>query len=111
MDFKLQGVSLAETTFQGGTAFEITMPKSATQDPARETLTDRGDYMAWLPIDFGDGAIKVDVASVLAPDAPGYTRGFIGMAFRIDPENRFESIYRLTQLAQNRHPALGKSMG
>ncbi|MFZ5673237.1 MAG: hypothetical protein ACOZAM_09775 [Pseudomonadota bacterium] len=63
-----------------------------TQDPARETLADR-DYMAWLPIDFGDGAIKVDVASVLAPDAPGYTRGFIGMAYRIDAENRFESIY------------------
>lgn len=92
MDFKLQGVTLAETTFKGRTAFQITMPSSATQDPAKETLTDR-DYMAWLPRDFGDGIIKVDVASVLTLDAPGYARGFIGIAFRIDAQNRFESIY------------------
>ena len=37
--------------------------------------------------------IEVDVASVLAPDAPAYARGFIGLAFRIDDDNRFESIY------------------
>ncbi len=92
MHFKLQGVSLNEKTFQGRTALEVTMPSSATQDPAKETLTDR-DYMAWLPRDFGDGIIKVDVASVLTPDAPGYARGFIGIAFRIDAQNRFESIY------------------
>ncbi|WEJ32826.1 hypothetical protein [Devosia sp. SD17-2] len=92
MDFKLQGVSLVETTYLGRSALEITMPSAATQDPSKEALTDR-DYMAWLPTDFGDGTIEVDVASVLAPDAPGYARGFIGLTFRIDAQNRFESIY------------------
>jgi hypothetical protein len=92
MDFKLQGVSLVETIYLARPALKITMPSSATQDPSKEVLTDR-DYMAWLPVDFGDGIIKVDVASVLAPDAPSYARGFIGLTFRIDAENRFESIY------------------
>lgn len=70
------------------------MPSSAYQDPAKETLTDR-NFMAWQDRDFGDGTIEVDVAGALAPDAPFYARGFIGLAFRIgtEPEMTFESIY------------------
>lgn len=49
--------------------------------------------MAWLPVDFKDGSIEVDVASDLASDAPAYARGFIGVSFRIDSQARFESIY------------------
>ena len=49
--------------------------------------------MAWQPLDFGDGVIEVEVASELVTDAPAYARGFIGLAFRIDKEGRFESIY------------------
>lgn len=68
------------------------MPAAASQDATKEPLTDR-DYMAWLPLDFHNGTIEVDVASTLASDAPAYARGFIGLAFRIDEKNRFESIY------------------
>ena len=92
MDFILQGVSLVSAPYQGRDAVRVTMPASATQDPAKEALSDR-DYMAWLDTDFGDGTIEVDLASELAPDAPDYARGFIGLAFRIDRQNRFESIY------------------
>ena len=92
MAFELQGVSLDETTYKGREAIRITMPSSANQDPATEALTDR-DFMAWQSIDFCDGSIEVDVASVLSPDAPAYARGFIGLTFRIDDDNRFESIY------------------
>jgi hypothetical protein len=91
-DFTLRGVSLAEVTYLGERAFEMAMPSTAFQDPQREQLTDR-DYMAWLPIDFNDGTIEVDVASTLAADAPTYARGFVGVSFRIDSENRFENIY------------------
>jgi hypothetical protein len=49
--------------------------------------------MAWLPLDFGDGTIDVEVASDLASDAPAYARGFIGLAYRIDAQGRFENIY------------------
>jgi hypothetical protein len=91
-DFRLSGVTLRESQFGGQPAFEMRMPSSANQDPTGEALTDR-DFMAWLPVDFHDGVIDVDVASSLAPDAPAYARGFIGLAFRIDGNLRFESIY------------------
>ena len=90
--YRLSGVSLQLGTYRGESVFEMRMPAAAGQDPSREQLSDRG-FMAWLPIDFHDGSIEVDLASQLEPDAPGYARGFIGIAFRIDGAGRFESIY------------------
>ncbi|TCP32411.1 hypothetical protein EV292_10843 [Sphingomonas sp. BK235] len=90
--FKLSGVKLQQDTYQGVSALKMTMPSSATQDPTKEALADR-DYMAWLPLNFHDGTIDVDVASDLSADAPRYARGFVGVTFRIDDNNRFESIY------------------
>jgi hypothetical protein len=91
-DFSLSGVSLREAKYHGESAPEISMPSSAYQDPSKEQLTDR-TYMAWLPIDFRNGTIEVDVASDLAPDAPSYARGFVGISFRIDSALRFDNIY------------------
>lgn len=91
-DFRLSGVTLRESTYQDEPALEIRMPTSSYQDPAREKLADR-DFMAWLPVDFGDGTIEVDVASDLAPDAPDYARGFIGLAYRIGGDGSFENLY------------------
>jgi hypothetical protein len=91
-EFILSGVSIEQTSYLGREAIRLTMPASANQNPAVEALVDR-DFMAWLPIDFADGTIEVDVASVLAADAPAYARGFIGLTFRIDDANRFESLY------------------
>lgn len=91
-DFNLSGVVLKETSYKGRSALQVTMPSSAYQNPATDVLTDR-DFMAWQALDFCDGSIELDVASVLAPDAPAYARGFIGVAFRIDAAMRFESIY------------------
>lgn len=90
--YRLSGVTLRPSTYQGGAALELRMPSSAYQDPTREELTDR-DFMAWLPMDFQDGTIEVEVASDLAPDAPAYARGFVGISFRIDEQGRFESVY------------------
>lgn len=91
-DFHLSGVSLRETTYQGKPAFEITMPSADYQDPTKEQLTDR-TFMAWLPLDFHDGTIEVDIAGDLALDAPAYARGFVGVSFRIDSARHFENIY------------------
>lgn len=91
-EYQLSGVSLVETLYQGQHALALQMPGSSYQNPPRERLLDR-DFMAWLPMDFGDGSIEVDVASDLAIDAPEYARGFVGVAFRIDGAGRFESIY------------------
>jgi len=44
--------------------------------------------------DFRNGTITVKVLSKLLKDAPKTSRGFIGIAFRINPENnKFEAIY------------------
>jgi len=43
---------------------------------------------------FQNGTIEVLVLSRLLPDAPEFSRGFIGVAFRINDNNsKFESIY------------------
>ncbi len=91
-DFTLSGVSLDQSSYKGEPAFRMTMPSEAIQDPQKEKLADR-DFMAWLPSDFGDGVIEVEVASELVENAPAYARGFIGLTFRIDKNGRFESIY------------------
>jgi len=90
--FNLSGVFLREARHRGRNAFEVRMPSAAYQDPEKEQLTDR-TFMAWQPVDFGDGTIEVDLASVIAPDAPPYARGFAGVTFRIDAAMRFEGIY------------------
>jgi len=91
-DFTLSGVSLEQSSYKGEPAFRMTMPSEAIQDPQKEKLADR-DFMAWLPSDFDDGVIEVEVASELIENAPAYARGFIGLTFRIDKDGRFESIY------------------
>jgi hypothetical protein len=91
-DFHLSGVSLEHSTYKDERAFKMTMPSEAIQDPQKEKLSDR-NFMAWLPMDFGDGVVEAEMASELAADAPAYARGFIGLTFRIDSEGRFESIY------------------
>jgi hypothetical protein len=90
-DFLLSGVGLSQKAYRGEQALEIKMAPSAYQDPGKEALKDR-NFMAWLPLEFKNGTIEATIASDLAPDAPDYARGFVGLAFRIDNE-RFEKIY------------------
>jgi hypothetical protein len=91
-DFNLNVVMLEEGNFKGSNALRMSMPSRQWQDPGKETLTDR-NYMAWLPVNFHNGIIEVDVASTLASGAPGYARGFAGVSFRIQPDGSFENIY------------------
>jgi hypothetical protein len=90
--FKLSGVSLQPSVYHGADALEVRMPSAYYQNPLKEALADR-NFMAWLPMDFGDGTIEVDLASDLATDAPDYARGFVGLAFRIDSRGHFENVY------------------
>ncbi|MGG7445076.1 hypothetical protein ACQ3G7_03175 [Kosakonia oryzendophytica] len=91
-DFILSGVSLERCSYQHYPAIRMTMPSDKIQDPERDILADR-DFMAWLPLDFGDGEIEAWLASELVSEAPAYARGFIGLTFRIDTKGQFESIY------------------
>jgi hypothetical protein len=48
---------------------------------------DRDTFGFVKDLDFHDGTIEVDVASTILPTAPAAARGFIGVAFRIDPDS------------------------
>lgn len=69
----------------------VSLPREHWQDPKTDELADR-DFMAWLPVDFHDGVIEAEMKADLAPGAPDFARGFVGLAFRYDGA-RFESIY------------------
>lgn len=47
-----------------------------------------------LPEVMEDGLMEVDLCGNLLPDAPDYARGFIGLAYRVQPDlSAYESIY------------------
>ena len=58
------------------------------------TAADEPTFVMLDGLEFRDGAIDVEVAGDVLPDAVGGARGFIGVAFRIAPDcSRFESMY------------------
>lgn len=64
-----------------------------TKDP-KVTAFDEATFARLVGIDFKNGIIDVKVLSKLLENAPGFARGFIGVAFRIDESNsKFECIY------------------
>jgi len=91
-DYITSGVSIEQVLVDGSAAFSVRMPSSLYQDPRVETLTDR-NLMAWLPYQFRDGTIEVELMSQVAADAPDYARGFIGVSYRISGDGSFENIY------------------
>lgn len=80
-------VSVTKTTVAGKAAIRV------TKDPKLEPV-DEPTFAKLAGPDFKNGIIEVKVLSRLLPNAPDLARGFIGIAFRIDPANsRFEGIY------------------
>jgi len=55
---------------------------------------DEPTFVKLKDMTFKDGIIEISVLSKLRPDAPEFSRGFIGVAFRINDDNsKFECIY------------------
>ena len=83
---KLKGlnVSIAQTTYKGRSAVQlITVPGAANAT----------SYALIKDVSFHDGVIEVDVAGQPATGAAAAARGFIGVAFRIQGDGRYEYIY------------------
>ncbi|WP_143306182.1 hypothetical protein [Chitinophaga vietnamensis] len=58
------------------------------------TTFDLPTFVKIKNLEFKNGTIEIDVRSSILPNAPESARGFIGVAFRITPDNsHFESIY------------------
>src|SRR5215510_2213018 len=83
---RLEGknVSIMQTNFKG---------RSAVQLIAAPDAPNATSYAVVRDVMFRDGVIEVDVAGQPAAGAGTGARGFIGIAFRLQPDGRYEYIY------------------
>jgi hypothetical protein len=79
-----KNVSIAETNFKG---------RSAIQVIAKPEAANATSYALIKDVSFRDGVIEVDLAGQPAADVGAGARGFIGIAFRIQGDGRYEYIY------------------
>ena len=80
-------VSVSEEKRLGKSAIKIIKDSSVKK-------VDEPTFVKIKGIDFKNGTIEVKLLSRLLKDAPGFARGFIGIAFRINDSNtKYESIY------------------
>jgi hypothetical protein len=79
-----KNVSVAQTTYKGRSAIQVV----ANPDAANATM-----YALVRDVSFRDGVIEVDLAGQPAAGAISGARGFIGIAFRLQADGRYEYIY------------------
>jgi len=79
-----KNVTISQTTFKGRSAIQL------LATPGADIAT---SYAIVKDALFRDGSIEVDLAGQPAPGAGAGARGFIGMAFRLQPDGRYEFIY------------------
>lgn len=86
-------VIVKDTNYRGDDSVQITVsPQHKSLDPSLpiEEQGDACDSCTFLniPLDrsFHNGAIEVDVASIVPENAPDWAKGFIGIMFRVDAE-------------------------
>ena len=83
---KLTGknVSVAQTYYQGRSAVQLIPTPGAANATSYAVVKDAK---------FRDGTIEVELAGQPAASAGGFERGFIGIAFRLQDDGRYEYIY------------------
>jgi hypothetical protein len=79
-----KNVSIAQTEFKGRHAIQVIAKPDASNATSYALVKDAS---------FRDGVIEVDLAGQPAAGAFADARGFIGVAFRIQPDGRYEYIY------------------
>jgi hypothetical protein len=79
-----KNVSIAQITYQGRSAIQVVAQADAANGSSYAIIKDAS---------FRDGAIEVDLAGKPAAGSAAAARGFIGIAFRIGSDGRYEYIY------------------
>ena len=79
-----KNVSIAQTNYKG---------QSAIQVIAKPEAANATSYALVKDVSFRDGVIEVDLAGQPASAAFAGARGFIGIAFRLQDDGRYEYIY------------------
>jgi hypothetical protein len=84
---KLVNVKAETVTFKGRKALRV-------RDAAPSGTGDEGRLAVLPNTDFQDGIIEIDLTGEPGPGAAEGARGFVGIAFRVAPDqSRFECIY------------------
>ena len=83
---QLHHATATAVTFAGQSALRLVTPENTIRGDG-----DRLDHLALVEgLEFTNGTIEVDVAGSPNPNASGGARGFVGVAFRVQPDR---SIY------------------
>ena len=85
----LHNVAAAPATLQGKSGLRLTISDAAKreQGPVDQLATIKD-------LEFSNGVIEVELAGAPAPDAPEGARGFVGIAFRLQPDNKtYDAFY------------------
>ena len=79
-----KNVSIAQTNYKGRSAIQVIAAPGAADGLSHAVVKD---------VSFRDGTIEVDLAGQPAAGAFAAARGFIGIAFRVQGDGRYEYIY------------------
>jgi hypothetical protein len=86
---RLEAINVYKSVERQGRKTVVSVAKDSTIKEFDEPT-----FVKLQGIDFKDGTIEVNVLSKLLPNAPAFSRGFIGVAFHINEDNsKFECIY------------------
>ena len=101
----LHNTQAAAVSFEGKSALKLTATPAAApaakKSPSQKGgagagEANRADHLAIVEgVDFTNGTIEVDLAGEPGPGAAGGARGFVGVAFRVQPDRRTYDCFYL----------------
>ena len=85
----LHNVVASPETLQGKRGVRVTL-----SDAAQRQQGQIEQFARIKDLEFSNGVIEVELAGAPAPDAPEGARGFVGVAFRLQPDNKtYDAFY------------------
>jgi hypothetical protein len=85
----LHNVAAVPATLQGKSGVRVTI-----SDAAKRQQGDVEQFARIKDLEFSSGVIEVELAGAPAPDAPEGARGFVGVAFRLQPDDKtYDAFY------------------
>jgi hypothetical protein len=94
---KLHNVDATPATLQGKKGLKVTISEDAMKQMATMSQDQRAQaprFAAIEGVEFGNGVIEADIAGEPAPGAGEGARGFVGIAFRMQPDLKtYDAFY------------------
>ena len=90
---RLHNVTVEPAVLQGKKGLTATVSEETLRRVERTQQYAQG--LVWIDgLDFSNGVIEAEIAGALAPGAGGEARGFVGIAFRVQPDlETYDAFY------------------